>query len=111
MDIVTAIAQALKAFFDLLTKAIPSDAMRENKQAIVEPRLKQEEKIKIFNREFRRLKNHTELNIATSVNFVDDNLNPEDQKELIELLISRIFEYRKNHPIIFRKWLKQNNIK
>jgi len=68
-------------------------------------------KIKILNREFKRLKNRTEIDIKISVAFVNDNLNEEDQKELIELLTAMVTEHRKKHPIIFRKWLKKNNIK
>ena len=110
MDIVTAIAQALKALFDLLTKAVPSDKIREDNHDIVKPRLEQEEKIKILDIEFNKLKNHPELDIATSVGFINNNLDPQDRKELIELLTARIYAYRKKHPVIFKKWLKQNNI-
>ena len=111
MDALTAIALALKSFFDFLTKSVPSDKIREDNHDIEKPRLLEDEKIKILNREFNRLKNNPELDITTSVSFVDDNLNSEDQKELISLLIARITEYRKNHPILFRKWLKNNNLK
>lgn len=111
MDVVSAIAQALKAFFELLTKAIPTDQIRQDNHDIRKPKLQQEQKIQILNREFNRLKNKTELDIRTSVKFVDDNLNLEDQEELIELLTARIAKYRKNHPVIFAKWLKKNNLK
>jgi hypothetical protein len=110
MDVVTAIAQALKSLFDFLTKVTPSDEIRQDNHNIKKPRLEQQEKIKILDREFKRLKNHPELNIVTSVGFVNDNLDIEDQKELIELLTSKIIAYRKKHPVIFKKWLKENNI-
>ena len=111
MNPITAIAQAIQAFFGFFTKAVPSDAIREDRHVIAKPRLEQEEKIAIFNREFNRLKNHTELSIPVCVSFVDDNLNIDDQKELTELLIDRITKYRKNHPVVFRRWLIENKIK
>jgi hypothetical protein len=111
MDVVSAIAQAVKSLFDFLTKTVPPDEIRQDIHDRKKPRLEQEEKIKILNREFKRLKNRTEIDIKISVAFVNDNLNEEDQKELIELLTAMVTEYRKKHPIIFRKWLKKNNIK
>lgn len=110
MDVITAIAEAIKAFFGFATKVVPSDVIREDSHVINRPRLEQKQKIAIYNREFRRLKDHPEINIATDVEFVDENLNEEDKKELIELLTNRITAYRRSHPVIFRKWLKQNNL-
>jgi hypothetical protein len=105
-----ALFEAIKGAMQLATKAIPSDKIREENQQIKIPRLQQNQKIAIYDREYRRLKDHTEIAIPLDVNFVDDNLNPEDKKELIELLTHRIIAYRKKHPIIFKKWLAENGI-
>lgn len=94
------------SLFNMVGKAIPSDKIREDNNALRKPRKEGKEMIEIYNREYIRLVSHPEINIATDVNFVDDNL-PDDQKaELIEDLTNRIFEHRKNHPIIFREFLQ-----
>lgn len=107
----TAIFQAIAAFFGFATKVIPTDKIREDLHQIKKPRLEENEKVKIYNKAYIRLKDHPEINIETDVKFNYDNLNEDDQKELIELLTDRITAYRKKHPIIFNKWLKQNNLK
>lgn len=111
MDIVSLIVQTLKSLFGFLGKAIPSDKIREDRHELKKPRLAQKEKIIIFDREFRRLKNHPEIPIELNIEYVADNLNEEDQQELIALLTARITEYRKKRPVIFRKWLKEQNLK
>lgn len=110
MNWLTAIAEALSAIFNFGTKVVPSDVIREDNHQIRKPRLEQREKIRIYDVAFRRLKNHTEIDIATDVKFNYDNLDEEDQKELIDLLTKRIIEHRKKHPVLFRKWLRQNNL-
>jgi len=110
MNWLTLVLETLKSLFNFAEKVTPSDEYRQDKLDIKKPRLEQSEKIAIFNREFRRLKDHPELSIETNVNFVADNMNEEDQKELLELLTARITSYRKKRPIIFRKWLKENNL-
>ena len=110
MDWITAIAEAIKAVFGFAAKVTPSEKVQDDLHEIRKPRLEQSQKIKIYDREYRRLRNHPEINIATDIEFVDDNLSEEDKKELIELLTTRITAYRKKHPSIFRKWLKQNNL-
>lgn len=110
MEWLVAMAEAIKAIFGFASKVVPSEKVQDNLHDIKRPRLEQKQKISIYDREFRRLKNHTEIDIATDVNFVDENLNEEDKKELIELLTKRITEYRLRHPVIFHKWLKQNNL-
>lgn len=109
--LIIAIAEAIKALFGFASKVTPSEEVQDDLHKIKKPRLEQREKIKIYDREYRRLKNHTEINIATDIEFVDDNLNDEDKKELIELLTNRITKYRLRNPILFNKWLKQNNLK
>lgn len=110
LEFLTALAKVLSSIFGLAEKAIPSDAIREDKHQIRKPRLEQKEKIRIYDREFRRLKDHPEIPIALDLSFVNDNLDEDDRKELEELLVKRITEYRLKHPIIFRKWLKQNKL-
>lgn len=111
MNWITAIAEAIKAIFGFAVRVTPSEKVQDDLHEIRKPRLEQKQKIAIYDREFRRLKDHTEIDIALDVDFVDENLNEEDKKELIELLTKRITEYRLKHPIIFRKWIKQNNLK
>lgn len=107
--------QTLKIIFDMLLgvskvveKAIPPDEIRIRQSEMKAPRLEQNEKIIIYDKAFRRLKNHPEIDIATDVAFNYDNLNAEDRAELIELLTARITEYRKKHRILFKKWLTKN---
>lgn len=97
--------------FSFVEKVTPPDEIRISQYEVKKPRLEQREKIRIFDREFRRLKNHTELSIDESVEFVNDNLDEEDKKELKKLLSDRIVEYRKKRPVIFKKWLKENGYK
>lgn len=108
--------ELLRALFEMITgaskvaeKAIAPDEIRIKNHEIAIPRLEAKEKIRIYDVAFRRLKNHPEIDIATDVAFNYDHLNPDDQSELIEMLNDRVTEYRKNRPILFRKWLKQNN--
>ena len=110
MDTISAIAEAIKAFFGFATKVVPSDVIRDDNHAIAKPRLEQKQKIIIYDREFRRLKDHTEIAIPLDVNFVDSNLNDLDRQELVELLQKRITEYRLRHKLIFGKWLRANNL-
>ena len=110
MDTISAIAEAIKAFFGFATKVTPSEKVQDDLHEIRKPRLEQKQKIAIYDREFRRLKDHTEIPIPLDVSFVDDNLNEDDKKELIELLTKRIIEYRFRHKLIFGKWLKANNL-
>lgn len=111
MNPITAIADAIKALFTFLSNLTPSQVVKDDNHVIARPRLQQQEKISILNREYQRLKNETELSIAENVSFVDDNLDPQDQLELTSILTAKIYNYRKNHPVVFRKWLKENNIK
>lgn len=110
MNLVTLILETLKSLFSLAEKAVPPDKIREDRFEIKKPRLEQEEKNAIFDRQFMRLRNRTEIPIKTHIAFVLDHLDPEDQKELTELLMARIIAYRKKRPVKFRKWLKENNL-
>ena len=100
----------LTQVFAFGTKLVPDDKIREENQQLRKQRITGVELVKIYDREFRRLKNHTEINIGTDVKFVDYNLPPDQQQWLIENLTARIKTYRLNHPVIFRQWLKQNNL-
>ena len=100
--------EAIIAMFGTITKLTPSDAIREDNQRRLRIRRDSAEMIRIYDREFRRLKYHTEIDISTDVKFSDDNLPDDQEKELIELLTARVKEYRHNHPIIFRKWNREN---
>jgi hypothetical protein len=101
----SALFLAIKSMFEFGSKVTPPDQIRLDNHDIKKPRLTAQEKTKIYDIAYRRLKNHTEIDIATDVKFNYDNLHEDDQKELTELLTARITEYRKRHPIIFRKWL------
>ena len=103
--------KAISALFVAITKITPSDVIREDNQRRLRIRRDSAEMIKIYDREYRRLKNHTEINIATDVKFSDDNLPDDQEKELIELLTARVTEYRKRHPVLFKRWLRENEIK
>ena len=102
------ILKAVEALFGFLGKALPSDKIRETSQEINKPLLEEKERIRIYDIAYRRLKNHPEIVIENDVNFVNSNLHDDDKKWLIENLTARIHEYRRAHPVIFRKWLKAN---
>lgn len=103
-----AIFDALTAGFNFGSKVAPTDKMKEQKQDAAMPRIESHEMIRIYDREYRRLKDHEEIDIATDVNLIDDKM-PDDQKaELIKNLTDRIFKYREEHPIRFKKWLQTN---
>lgn len=91
---------------DFGSKLLPSDKVREGNQQINKPLLESKALIKIYDREFRRLKNHQEIPIRQDVNFVNDGLSPEQKQELIKNLECRILEHRRKHKWRFRKWLK-----
>lgn len=113
IEAIIAVAQAIKAAFGFGAKAIEPKEIRIDNHLIEKPKLQQQQKIEIYDREFRRLKDHTEISIPLDINFVDDNLNDEDTGELIKLLTSRITAYRKKNAWArpkFKKWLKENNI-
>ena len=100
----------LTQVFAFGTKLVPDDKIREENQQLRKQRITGVELIRIYDREFNRLKNHTEITIGTDVKFVDYNLPPDQQQWLIENLTARITAYRLKHKIIFGKWLKQNQI-
>ena len=102
--IIALISQALS----FATKLTPDDKNRDTTQTINLPRLEANAYIKIYDKEYIRLRNHTEIDIAQDVDFVTRHSMPADQeKELIDMLTARINAYRERHPIIFNKWLQK----
>ena len=109
--------EAIKAFFlawsstnKVVEKALPSEKIQEEKFEQAKPRLELEEKQAVIRVAFQYLKNDTEINIDNYVNFSLDHLSEGDQKEIKQILKEKVYEYRKKHPIIFKKWLKENNL-
>lgn len=107
--------EAIKAFFLAWTsanrvaeKALPSEKIQEAKFEQAKPRLEAKEKEKILKNAFKYLKNREDLDVSIYVKYTLDHLPEDDQNELIILLNSQVKEYRKAHPIIFKKWLKDN---
>ncbi len=106
----TAIIEAVTAIFKFGEKVAPPDEIKISNHEIKKPRLEQKEKVSIYDAAYRRLKDHTEIDIWQDIQFNYDNLSEQDQKELFELLTDRIRQYRLNHKIRFKKWLKQENL-
>ncbi len=106
----TAIIEAVTAIFKFGEKVTPPDEIKISNHEIKKPRLEQRQKVKIYDSAFLRLKNHPEIDIWKDIQFNYDNLNEQDQRELFELLTDRIRAYRLKHKILFRKWLKQENL-
>ena len=118
MNTVDAVLAFLSSLLALTTKAIKPDEIRIGSFDISKPRLSSAERIKIYDREFRRLKNHVEIEIGEDISFVNYNLTAEERALLIELLKDRIFEYRKEcvrkFPNLFpkfKKWLAEREAK
>lgn len=103
---VETILALLSQIFSFVAKVIPSDKLQQDRFELNKPRLTSKEFTRLYDAEFRRLLHHTEIDIATDVNFVNGSLAAEDRIELIRLLTDRINAYRYAHPIIFRKWIK-----
>lgn len=91
-----------------INKAIPPDEIRIGRFDINKPRLSQEQRVKAYDREFRRLKNHIEIKVADDVAFIDYNLTSEERGILIKNLEARIYQYRfdcaKHSPLLFPKF-------
>lgn len=99
----------LTQIFSFAIKVTPDDKERDATQEIHLPKLQQDVFIQIYDKQFNRLKNHTEIDIATDINYSLQNSMPENQRqELITLLQARIKEYRHKHNVIFKKWNKEN---
>ncbi len=95
--------------FSFATKLTPDDAHRDKTQDINLPRLEANVFIQIYDKEYMRLRNHVEINISQDVDFVlRHSVNPEQEKELIDMLTARVKAYRHRHKIIFRKWCRDN---
>ena len=108
---VKTILALLSQMFAFATKVTPSDKIREKHQDIVTPKLEMGVFVAIYNKEYIRLRNHPEIDIKTDVNFTLQHSMPIEQEEqLIQLLTDRITSYRLRHKIIFRKWLKTQNL-
>mgnify|MGYP003348623088 FL=1 len=105
-----ALFQAWNSANEVAKKALPSEKIQEEKFEQAKPRLELEEKQAVIRVAFQYLKNDTEINIDNYVNFSLDHLSEGDQKEIKQILKEKVYEYRKKHPIIFKKWLKENNL-
>ena len=105
-----ALFQAWNSANKVAEKALPSKKIQEEKFEQAKPRLEYEEKQATICVAFQYLKNEPEIDIDNYVNYSFDHLSEDDQKEIKQILKEKIYEYRKKHPIIFKKWLKENNL-
>lgn len=106
----TALFRAITGISKVAEKAIPSEKIQEENHARKKHRKTSRELILIYDREFRRLKDHWEIDIATDINFVHNDMEDDQRTELIELLTDRIDVYRIKRPIRFRKWIQQQRL-
>lgn len=105
-ELIMAFIQMITSGLNLGNKLAPTDKMKEDKDAREKPRKEGMELIAIYDREYRRLKDHEEIDIAKDVNFVNDNMPDDQQQEMIENLTNRIFEYRRKKPVRFKRFLQ-----
>lgn len=108
LETITAIAVAVGKIFGFGEKAIKPDEIRIDENERKKARKEGDELIRIYDKLYARLKNHDEIDIATDVNLIYDNMDEEQRKELIENTTNRIFKYRSKpiNRILFRKFLK-----
>ena len=104
----------LKALLDSITGVSKAVEVRTkphevqiSEHEIKKKKLTANQMISIYDKDYIRLRDHWEIDIATDVNFVHDDMDEEDRRELIELLTNRITRYRKRFPIRFKKWLNK----
>jgi len=97
------IAMAIAAFFGFMTKAVPSDKIRETKLEVHLPRLESSERLKLIKTAYKELKRHPEISVANHVHFTYDVLHPDDQEQMIQELTERL----NATPIYKRKKEKQ----
>jgi hypothetical protein len=107
-EMIAAIAVSLGKMFDLGNKLVPPDVIRIDNHEIEKPRLEDSELIRRYNKQYTRLKDHWEIDIASDTNAIFVNMNDEQRALMIENLTNRIFAYRSRHKIIFRKFLATN---
>lgn len=110
-ETIAAIAVAIQKMFSFAQAEIPPDVIRIDNHEIEKPRLEEKELIAIYDKQYIRLKDHWEIDIATDTNFICANLNNEQRESMITDLTNRIFLYRGRHKIIFRKFLATNTYK
>ena len=108
LETISAISAAVGKMFGFAEKVIPSDKIRESNHERLKIRREESEIIKIYDRQYRRIKDHPEIDITTDVRLVCDNLPDDQEAALIELLTSRIKAYRHRHPILFKDWVRAN---
>lgn len=116
MNFLTELFKAIGLGFLFATKAVKPDEIRIDNHRIEKVRIEENEMVKIFDNAFSRLRDHGELDIATNVKLVNDNLPDDQEAELIEQLTARIKAYRMNlvvqrrkFPRIWKKWLRNND--
>ncbi len=111
MIYIDAILTFLSSLLPVIGKAIPPDEIRIGHFDIKKPRLSQKERVAAYDREYRRLINHPEIEISKDVAFVDYNLTESERDILIENLTDRVFYKRSKHPILFKKFLQSETYK
>lgn len=108
LETIEAVAVAVGKIFGFGEKAIKPDEVRIGEHKIKKPRKEGDELIRIYDKQYNRLKNHDEIDIATDVNLIYDNMDEGQRAELIENLTNRIFKFRAKpiNKIFFKKFLK-----
>lgn len=90
--------------------ASPTVIEAENHE-IQKPQLGQTVLIKIEDAQFKRLKNHWEIDIANDTNLVCHYLPDDQLQRLVKNLTDRIFKYRSRRKILFRKFINTAEFK
>ncbi len=96
---------------EVAIKAMPSEKIQEEKFEQKKPRLEFEEKEKLRKKAFNAIYKNTAVDVGVYVKYALDHLAEDDQQELTALLTADVLRYRKAHPLIFKQWLREQNIK
>jgi len=114
MNIFQLVISFLTNLLPVIQKAIAPDEIRIGRFDINKPRMSEDERVKAYDKEYRRIVNHTEIEIADDVAFVDYNLTDAERAQLVKLLSARIYQHRadcvKRFPNLFpkfKKWLAE----
>lgn len=102
--------EAIAAIFSTVGKFAPTDHIKDGKFDIKKERLTIKQRIEIQNKEYARLKGHTGADIRNEINWSCRHLTSIDRELLITNVTQRVKEFRMRHRVIFKKWLKQNNL-
>lgn len=114
LELLTALFNAIFGVSKAVEKGMPNEKIQEEKFEIKKVVYKSTVINKMTDEFFGDLKNHVELKVEDKVNLECPDMNDIQKLLMIKILDERIVKYRKNNAWarpVFKKWLKDNNIK